>query len=151
MSLTYWKAMDLNCAWTRPDLQSLLSRAQQSVYIAFSTELSEILFFSEVTFSKRQKNERRVERHSMKCYYNTNVAIYPNTWSGTTSLTNSSPTCWKNYWGTWCTGRNPSMLWVTLSKYQALTLLLFEECFCKQGGDFWTDSYNLQSEMEETK
>lgn len=92
--------MDLNCAWTRPDLQSLLSRAQQSVYIAFSTELSEILFFSEVTFSKGQKNERTVERHSMKCYYNTNVAIYPNTWSGTTSLTNSSPTCWKNYWGT---------------------------------------------------
>lgn len=43
------------------------------------------------------------------------------------------------------------MIWEILSKYQALTLLWFEEHLCKQGEDFWTDSYNLQLEMEETK
>lgn len=43
------------------------------------------------------------------------------------------------------------MLRMTLAKYQALTLLWFEEHLCKQGGDFWTDGYNLQLEMEETK
>lgn len=55
MMQTSWKATGLNCVWTCAGFGPLLRRAQHSAYIAFSTELSEILFFPTSHFFRGEK------------------------------------------------------------------------------------------------